>query len=277
MDRIVERLPRAIPVRTYAEANTWVTQFVANAFNLVFLIGRPGIGKSQMVQQAIGDRRHAWIECHSTKLAFYCKLYEHRDEPVVIDDEISLTTDKGKLTLMNSLCQTNPIKTLRWDSTTGILEERGVKPEFPTTSPVLIITNELRNMNPQTAAMLNRGHPLLFEPSSVEIHREAANWFTDTEIHGFIGEWLPIIPALSMRDYVKALEIKKAGLDWRTLLHKQWRSCRLARVAALRADPSFATEEARVQAFEADGGSRATYFRYAKRLRRLGSSPLLAG
>jgi hypothetical protein len=37
---------------------------------------------------------------------------------VVIDDENTLISDKGKLALMNSLCQTDPVKTLRWDSTT---------------------------------------------------------------------------------------------------------------------------------------------------------------
>ena len=125
MDYNVERLPRAVTVSTFGEAKTWVEQFVAGYFRLLFLIGRPGLSKSQMVQNALGDRPHAWFESHATELAFYCKLYEHKDQPVVIDDETSLVKHPGKLTMMNSLCQTNLIKTLRWDSTTRLLKERG--------------------------------------------------------------------------------------------------------------------------------------------------------
>ncbi len=277
MDQNHERLPRAISVRHYDDAKAWLKHFVEGYFSLVFLIGRPGIGKSQMALQALGDRRHAWIEGHATKLAFYIKLYEYRDEPVLIEDENTLVQDKGKLGLMNSLCQSTPRKTLRWDSTARILEERNVPPEFPTSSPVLVITNQLRNMNPQTAAILDRGQPLLFQPPAAEIHREVANWFADKEIYDFIGEWLPFIPDLSMRDYVKASQIKKTGReDWRELLHKQWKCSRLARVAALRADASYANEDERVRAFVTAGGSRATYFRDVARLRRLGGLPLIA-
>ena len=48
--------------------------------------------------------------------------------------------------------------------------------------------------------------------------------------------------------------------------HLQWP--RELGVARLQADPSFASEAARVQAFiAADGGCRATYYHYARKLR----------
>jgi hypothetical protein len=278
MHRIIDRLPRAITPRKYDDLTPWLAGFVGGLFQLLFIVGRPGLGKSQRVRQALGERRHAWIDCHATKLAIYCKLYQHRDEPVVIDDENSLMTDPAKLSLMNALCQTDPIKTLRWDSTTRLLKERKVPPEFPTSSPVLVITNKICNLKPQVAAMLDRGQPLLFEPSAEEIHRAAADWFSDREVYDFIGQWLPLIPELSTRDYVKARAVKNApGLSWQDVLLRQWKCSRLARVAALRADPAFASEEERVQAFVAAGGSRATYFRDVARLRRLGGTSRLAG
>jgi hypothetical protein len=266
----VERLPRGIPLRSYDGARAWLARFAEENFNLLFLVGRPGIGKSQMAIQAVSGRRHVMIECHATKLAFYIKLYQHRDELVVIDDEVNFVKDSGKVALMNSLCQTNPVKTLRWDSTTGILGDLGIPAEFTTRSPVLVITNRLSNLNTHTAAMLDRGQPLSFQPSSAEIHREVANWFTDKEIHDFIGEWLSFIPGLSMRDYVKASQMKKAGMDWRKLLQMQWKCSRLALVAALRGDKSFATDEERVMAFVAQGYSKATYYRDLEKLRRYG-------
>ena len=278
MKQSIDRLPRAITLRTYDDARFWLTRYAEGAFSLLFLVGRPGISKSQMALQAIGDWPHAFFECHATKLAFYCKLFKHRNQLVVIDDEVNFVKDPGKLALMNSLCQTNPVKTLRWDSTTKILDKWGVPPEFTTSSSVLVITNRLRNISPQTAAMIDRGLPLHFQPSSAEIHREVANWFTDRETYDFIGQWLPLIPGLSMRDYVKAERMKKAGMDWRTLLLQQWKCSRLGFVAGLLADTSFKTEEERVQAYVAKGYSRATYYRDLDKLRRCGlMPPRLAG
>jgi hypothetical protein len=138
---------------------------------------------------------------------------------------------------------------------------------------VLVITNRLKNSNPQMAAMLDRGHTLLFQPTAVEIHRAVADWFPDKEIYDFIGQWMAAVPGLSMRDYVKARDVKKGNMDWRAVLHQQWRTSRLAKVLALRNDLSFATDEARVQAFEAMGYSRATYYRALGVLKRMGVLP----
>jgi hypothetical protein len=274
MKLTLTRLSRSITLRSYADLLPWLDGFVGGKFHLLVLIGRPGLGKSQEALRALNGRRHAWIDCHATKLAMFCKLYQYRNEPVVIDDENSLMTDPGKLGLMNSLCQTNPEKTLRWDSTTRLLEERKVPPEFQTHSPVLVITNQLRNISPQVTAMIDRGQPLIFQPTAETIHGSVADWFTDGEVYKFFGEWLTAIPGLSMRDYVKAQAMKKAGMDWRALLHRQWKSSKLARVTALRADSAFQSEEERVQAFIEEGsGSRATYFRCLQKIRDLGVIP----
>ncbi|HYV37941.1 MAG TPA: hypothetical protein VE988_19810 [Gemmataceae bacterium] len=273
MNSNYDHLPRAITLKTYDELAPWLQRFAEGAFTLVFLVGRPGISKSQLVRQALGDQRHAWIEGHATPLAFYCRLYEFRDRPVAIDDEYSFVKHPLKQGFMNSLCQTNPVRTVRWDSTTSILEERCVPTQFNTTSPVMVITNRLKNVSPQMAAMLDRGHTLLFQPSAAEVHRAVADWFPDREIYDFIGQWMAAIPGLSMRDYVKARDIKKANMDWRALLHKQWKTSRLAKVLAIKNDSSFATEEARVEAFKAMRYSRATYFRTIEVLRSLGMLP----
>jgi hypothetical protein len=269
-----DSLSRAITLRFYDDLPPWLDGFVAAKFHLIFLISRPGLGKSQMAQRALDGRPHCWVDCHATKLGMYCRLYEHRNHPIVIDDENSLLTDPGKLGLMNTLCQTNPEKTLRWDSTTKLLKERGVPAEFRTRSPVLVLTNWLRNLNPQLGAMIDRGQPLLFQPPAAAIHAAVADWFTDREVFEFIGQWLAVIPGLSMRDYVKARSMKQAGMNWRALLHRQWKSSKLALVAALRADSSFRSEEDRVLALAAKGGgSRATYFRCVEKLRELGVLP----
>lgn len=264
-------LPRAIRVTRYSELSQWIAGYCNGTFSLLFVIGRPGLGKSQLVRNTLGDQPHGWIECHVTAMAMYRRCFECRDRPLCIDDEATMLKDGPKVALMNALCQTNPVKTLRWDTSSRLLDDWGVPPAFTTTSPVLVITNQLKNLNPQIAAMIDRGQPLVFEPSAEEIHEATADWFTDREIYDFIANWLRLIPDLSMRDYVKAKDMKSAGMDWRSLLLRQWRCSRIAKVATLRDAAEFTCEEERVQQFIDQGlGSRATYFRDVEKLRRLG-------
>ena len=83
-----QSLPRSIVVGSYADLTPWLNGFVRGMFHLLFLIGRPGLGKTQAVLRTLQERPHVLIDCHATKLAIYCKLYVHRDQPVVIDDDI---------------------------------------------------------------------------------------------------------------------------------------------------------------------------------------------
>jgi hypothetical protein len=72
----------------------------------------------------------------------------------------------------------------------------------------------------------------------------------------------------SLRHYWRAMELKRAGLDWMQALPLRWTSSKALLVARLRADPSCQSEEARARAFVAmGGGCRATYFNVLRRLR----------
>jgi hypothetical protein len=70
-----------------------------------------------------------------------------------------------------------------------------------------------------------------------------------------------------LRTYRHAWELKNAGLDWRRGVLSRCLSGPALEVARLKADPTFASEAARVRAFVQSGvGCRATYFRHAKKL-----------
>jgi hypothetical protein len=93
-------------------------------------------------------------------------------------------------------------------------------------------------------------------------------WFDDTEILAFFARWQSVIPAPSMRLYVKAKEMKATGIDWQTVLMGQWKAGRLWLIHAVQTDSTLTTEEGRAAAFKArGGGERATYFRHLKRWR----------
>jgi len=157
---------------------------------------------------------------------------------------------------------------------TPILELHDVPPQFTTTSRLALIGNDWKTLNADVAALEDRGHVLFFEPTALEVHRQAAGWFWDQEIFDFVAGHLHLIAQHSLRTYGQASELKRAGLDWRRAVLSRCLSGSALLVARLQADPSFASEAARVQAFIAvGGGCRATYYHYARKLRPRANAP----
>jgi hypothetical protein len=68
------------------------------------------------------------------------------------------------------------------------------------------------------AALLDRGHVLLFRPSAAEVHEQAGRWFDDREIHDWFAANLHRVREPSLRHYMRARELKAAGMDWTEVL-----------------------------------------------------------
>ena len=260
--------PRNIAIlHLYDQLTPYVQAFAQSKLNLLVIIGEAGLQKSRQLRQAVGSGG-LWLEGHVTPFQMYIELYRHRDELVILDDADELAKIREGVRLLKSLCQTDARKTVSWHSSTPKLEQEGVPTSFDTQSRVCIIANEWKTLNEHVAALEDRGHLLAFEPDAPEVHRRTAEWFDDQEVFDFLAEWLHAIPNPSMRHYVRARELKQAGgIDWKEDLLKRWLPPRRRLAACLKADESFTCEEDRVRAFaEQGGGSRATYFRYAKLL-----------
>jgi hypothetical protein len=89
-----------------------------------------------------------------------------------------------------------------------------------------------------------------------------------------LGARLHWLKEMSLRHYLAAWELKRAGLDWRQLLLSRCLSGRALLVAQLQADPRYSSEAERVAAFQAAGGGcRATYFNWARQLQGPRSVP----
>lgn len=262
----------AVKISTYAALDQYVKGFVDH-FNLLILIGRPGLQKSVSLRKAVG-KNACWLEGNVTPFRLYCKLYEHRNELVAIDDVDSLYADKAGVRLLKSVCQTEFRKTVAWHSSSAAMGKAGIPQEFTTTSRVAIIANDWRTLNDNVLAVEDRGHVVFFEPDPVEVHMRTAHWFWDQEIFDFMGERLHLIHQPSMRHYVKASELKAADMDWRGYLLGRFLTGPALLVATLRADPSYETESERVEAFTAmGGGTRSTYFYQSARLPKSVETP----
>jgi hypothetical protein len=277
-----KRPRNAIVLRRYEDLDPYVKAFAAGKLNLLFLVGEAGLQKSRCVRRAVeaGGDKALHLEGHVTAFEMYRELHAHRDELVLLDDADGLAGSREGIRLLKCLCQTELRKTVSWHSASPKLEAEGIPTSFDTESRACIIANDWKTLNENVAALEDRGHLLFFEPTALEVHRRTAEWFDDQEVFDFIAEHLHLIAKPSMRHYVNARELKRTedpAIDWREAMLNRWLPPRRQLVARLKADPSFASEEERVQAFvNQKGGSRATYFRYAKTLEPPAQPPRIA-
>jgi CubicO group peptidase (beta-lactamase class C family) len=131
----------------------------------------------------------------------------------------------------------------------------------------VIIANDWQTLNKNVAALQDRGHVLLFQPGAAEVHRKAGSWFDDPEIYEWFAANLHRVREPSLRHYVRAKELKAAGMDWTAVLAAEAENPRARLVAELLASAAYANTAERVKAFvEQGGGCRATFFNHRQKL-----------
>jgi len=257
---------KSLHLTTYARLEEYLRAFAAGHFHLLILVGSGGLAKSRSVKTVLGGQG-CWIEGNATPFGMYVKLYRHRDQFVVIDDVDGLYSDRSGVRLLKCLCQTEDEKSVAWHSDARTLEKQGIPREFTTKSRVVIISNDWKTLNRNVAALQDRGHVVFFEPSAAEVHRKAGEWFVDAEICDWFGKNLHRMREPSLRYYVRARELKAAGMDWRDVLATGEGNRRAALAARLLESKEFGNTADRVRAFVAEGGGcRATFFNYKRRL-----------
>ena len=92
-------------------------------------------------------------------------------------------------------------------------------------------------------------------------------WFDDQEIYGWFAQNLHRVREPSFRHYVRAKELKAAGMDWTAVLVTEEQNPRARIAAEVLASPAYDSTAARVAAFvQHGGGCRATFFNYRRKL-----------
>jgi len=199
----------ALVLRTYADLRREVDAFAHGERNLLVVVGPPGMSKSTTVRHRLADARV--IQGGSTPYRLYLELYEHRDRPVVLDDADKIFRHRDGVFLLKLLTQTDPVKTIQWNSNTAEIRNGDVPSEFATTSRTLILANGWPRDDPDIAAVESRGHLLYFAPSFAEMHAFAAGFVRDAEVYAFVGEHLHLFDRFDLRVYHKAAEVKATG------------------------------------------------------------------
>jgi hypothetical protein len=96
---------------------------------------------------------------------------------------------------------------------------------------------------------------------------QAGRWFDDPEIYQWFAANLHRVREPSLRHYVRAKELKAAGMDWTAVLAAEDENKRARLAAEILESTEYASTAARVAAFIAKGGGcRATFFNHRRKL-----------
>jgi hypothetical protein len=208
-----------ITLSTYKELGEYITAFSQGAFEILMIHSAPGLGKSTLTQEIFSPLPHCYLEGRITPLELYCTLYQYQDYPIICDDTDGLLKDLPSLNLLKTLCQTGVEKRVSWHTTKKL--QKNIPSTFDTSSTLLLLTNEHRTLSTHFSALADRGISAHFTPTYTEIHNHCAAWVNPI-IHQFIGDYLHLIPTLSLRDYIISASHIQAGLNWQISLINSW-------------------------------------------------------
>src|SRR5262245_54764814 len=184
---------------TYAEFESYLKDFVANRYPFLWVVGRPGIGKSKSIEAVTRGRQVYYCDpAQLTPASLFDQLFRRRGQHIILDDVEDFLKDPCGAKIIAALGNTTPDKKLSWNTRSPIPGD--IPSEFLTTSPLCILSNK------PTAhkAIQSRAVILYFDPTNIEVHKAAAGWYWDQEIHDWVGRHLQDLPALEARWYVHA-------------------------------------------------------------------------
>jgi hypothetical protein len=258
-------------LRTYAELWSYLVDFAERRYPFLWVVGRPGLAKTELINSAVrGQSVYYRKGGQLTPLQFYIGCHAHRGQPIILDDAEHLLDSWIGRSLVSALGETTESKLLCYATTPRVLGD--VPDRFRMTSPLCVISNSCT----KDEAIQSRAVTLYFEPTNLEIHRDAASWYGDQEIHNWFGQHLYRLPPIDIRWYVTAYHDRRAGRDWRQIILTT-HTCKrpLIIIQDLKVEGEYPTREAKARRFVelmrgTSGASRATYFRLFEQLERQG-------
>jgi hypothetical protein len=264
-------------VTTFAEYEKIADAFFAGHFSLLILVGRPGLSKSWEFEQRIkAKKKGLLIRGNASPFKVYQHIYAHRNQDLIFDDsELLWGSNEGRV-LLRQVTEMKEEKEVSWEKHSPILDKERIPHHFSTKSKVTMVCNTLRfGHADEYKAICDRGHLIFFDPPAVEVHRYCKCWFAakgpnTPDVYGYIGDRLDYLPDLSFRTYLKVLEAKRAGRNWRRTLETYMIKPDQRLIVDLEASGK-PVEECVAEWCKKTGKSRATYFNQKKLILRHGT------
>lgn len=175
--------------RFHKHIRAWAKREISN----LIVLGEPGFGKSWAVETVLEAQPHHWFSAKVSPLFVYRELCDHPNWPVVFDDVGSTLRTAEFVDMFKNLCE-DGVSTLRWATTTKLLEDR--PNSFRCSSPVIVLLNRLPEKNADVQAILDRCDGINFVPTKAQVIAYMMTYFPeDTEIINLLAQ-LPVTASM---------------------------------------------------------------------------------
>jgi len=276
----------------YTEMDTYVGMVKTGAAYGAILEGPGGVGKTWRVIKELEDVEYAYTDSFSTPQALYIWLYKHRDEDVLVVDDVANFLDNIKVLSMlkGGLWNVGDKSTriIHYMTTKPMQDEEGnyVPTSFILNARLIIITNFLNKKNPHLNAIVSRVNHCVVDIPYDELMRimeqVAKKDYPDLtlaermEVFKYLKEnTSSATEMLNIRTLIKCFQQKvySKRIDqpdlWKHLMTLSIlkKNPKLILVEELIKDTHYGTEDARIKEFiKQTGASRSTYFRLKEQL-----------
>jgi hypothetical protein len=182
-------LARRVPYKeTLENLRGLVNGLLGGAFNALFVTGRGGTGKTQVVEDSLADAGlieglgYFKVTGTSSAAGLYALLYRYRDEIILFDDSDGLFNDVDARNLLKAATDTKPRRKLVWNKKASFIydpdspdaEEHVDDPDmapryFNFTGRIIFISNlPLSKLDPD-GALRTRAFVIAVEPTDDEL------------------------------------------------------------------------------------------------------------
>jgi hypothetical protein len=217
-------------VETPEQLEKYVRGVKAGILQSLIIVGRGGTGKSSVVRDHLPDvfseDGAAWKSGRISPVQFYQHLYWNCDRPIVLDDAPDIARDLKLAGLLRQLCETQPRRTISWDTQNkAIGGEEGIPSSFETTSRFILITNQWMDRHPEVEALETRCHIVKYEPSVETLHARAKDLpGVERSVWKYVDAAVKEgrVHQINYRDYITASQRLQLGVDWRAILEQQF-------------------------------------------------------
>ena len=255
---------KVLRLTTYERLDEYLRPFAKGHFHLMILVGAGGLAKSRSVARCSATARPAGSRATPPPLA--CT-------PSSTGTAISSSssTTSMRFTPIDPVCgcssaSARPKRKRPWPGTpmpgaSSVSASARVHHEEPRRHHLERLADAQQERGSNSGP---RACDLLSAERS-EVHAQAGKWFEDEEIYGWFAANLHRVREPSLRHYVRAKELKAAGMDWTEVLAAEEENPRARLVTEILASPAYDSTAARVAAFvQQGGGCRATFFNYRR-------------
>ena len=191
-----------------------------NACKLLICVGEAGFGKSFNIFSYLEREKQTYksINAYATPLSMYEQLYLNRDKDFIIFDDLEGIQDIKIISLLKGACWGVLKKEgeVSYYSTSKVLQERGLPPNFSIRANIVLILNEIpKGFKP----IIDRGLKVNFYFS----FKEKLEIFEEMKVKaGIDQEVLDYVKVncneahenISLRTLLNLSRLKANGLDW---------------------------------------------------------------